>query len=65
MSMTPIEKIASEVEDKLAPPIEAAKVRLENTNDQITAFIKNHAGACLLGAVALGYIVARVARRAS
>ena len=38
------------------------KERLESLNTQVTTFIKDHAGACMVGALALGYIVARIAR---
>ena len=43
--------------------IEQAKQQLGQLNGRITTFIKDHPAACLLGAVALGYLVARVARR--
>ena len=48
-----------------APEIEDAKQRLGRLNGQVTGFIKDHPAACLLGAVALGYLVARVARSRS
>ena len=51
------------VGDRIRPQIEQAKQQLGQLNGRITTFIKEHPAACLLGAVALGYLVARVARR--
>ena len=54
-----------DVGDHIRPRIEDAKRRLGRLNGQVTGFIKDHPAACLLGAVALGYLVARVARSRS
>ena len=51
------------VGDRIRPQIEQAKQKLGQLNGRVTTFIKDHPAACLLGAVALGYLVARVARR--
>jgi hypothetical protein len=52
--------------DGLLPPAaEEIKQRLESLNEQVTTFVKENAGLCLIGAVALGYVVARIARKAS
>jgi hypothetical protein len=63
MSMTRIEEKTPDVDSHLPPPVEEVKLRLESLNEQVTTFIKEHTGVCLIGAVALGYIVARVARK--
>ena len=54
-----------DVGDRIRPRIEDAKRRLGRLNGEVTGFIKDHPAACLLGAVALGYFVARVARSQS
>jgi hypothetical protein len=54
-----------DVGDRFLPQIEDAKWRLGRLNGEVTGFIKDHPAACLLGAVALGYLVARVARNRS
>jgi hypothetical protein len=41
------------------------KQRLDLLNEQVKNFIKERPVACLVGAVALGYFVARMARRRS
>jgi hypothetical protein len=65
MDTTSFEKNAEDVVERIRPQIEDAKRRLGRVNGQITGFIKEHPAACLLGAVALGYLVARVARSRS
>ena len=65
MDTTRFESSAEDVVELIRPRIEDAKRRLGRLNDQITDFITEHPAACLLGAVALGYVVARVARSGS
>jgi hypothetical protein len=49
----------------LGPRIEELKERLVALNDRAQGFIKEHPVACLMGALGLGYIFARIARRRS
>jgi hypothetical protein len=65
MDKTSFESSAEDVVELIRPQIEDAKRRLGRLDGQITGFIKEHPAACLLGAVALGYLVARVARSRS
>jgi hypothetical protein len=65
MDTTSFENSAEDVVERIRPQIEDAKRRLGRLNGQITGFIQEHPAACLLGAVALGYLVARVARSRS
>ena len=65
MDTTSFESSAEDVIDRVRPQIEDAKRRLGRLDGQITGFIREHPAACLLGAVALGYLVARVARSRS
>ena len=62
MDTTSFEGSAADVVARIRPQIEDAKRRLSRLNGEVTGFIKDHPAACLLGAVALGYLVARVAR---
>jgi hypothetical protein len=65
MEMTDqIEATARELGDRVRPQLEDAKRRLLSTNDKVIAYIKENPGTCLLGAVALGFIVGKIARRA-
>jgi len=65
MDTTSFESSAEDVVARIRPQIEDAKRRLGRLDGQITGFIREHPAACLLGAVALGYLVARVARSRS
>jgi hypothetical protein len=56
-------KNLSELGDRVAPQIEEAKRRLRSLNGQATQLIKDHPAACLLGALGVGYLIARIARR--
>ena len=49
----------------LRPRIEELKERMEAINDQVKGFIKEHPAACLMGALGLGYLFARIVRRRS
>jgi hypothetical protein len=53
---------ATAIQDEPAAPIEEAKERLRELNDRAKSYIKEHPAACLVGALALGYVVARLAR---
>ncbi len=49
----------------MRPPIEELKGRLEILNARVKGFIRERPAACLAGALALGYLVARIVRRRS
>lgn len=64
MEMTErFEEAARTLEERVRPQIEEAKERLSDMNSRVTSFIRENPGACLLGAVAAGYLIARFARR--
>jgi hypothetical protein len=65
METTSFENTLDTVGERMRPRIEDAKQRIGRLNGQVTNFITDHPAACLLGAVALGYLVARVARSRS
>jgi len=52
-----------ELSDRVRPKIEEAKQKIGDINGKLTSFIQEHPALCLLGAIALGYLVARAARR--
>ena len=62
---TSVGNSVEDIGERIRPRIEDAKRRLGEIDGRITGFIKDHPAACLLGAVALGYLVARVARSRS
>lgn len=50
-------------DDGLRPRIQELKERIVLLNDRAKGFIKEHPAACLMGALGLGYLFARIARR--
>ncbi|MBC8133501.1 MAG: hypothetical protein H7X95_11020 [Deltaproteobacteria bacterium] len=54
---------AEEISERLEPHIRDGKRHLESLNDRARSLINDHPAACLFGALALGYLVARLARR--
>jgi hypothetical protein len=58
-----IEETAREFEDRVRPQIDQAKKRLGAMNEEVIDYIKANPGKCLFGALALGYIIGRIARR--
>jgi hypothetical protein len=65
MDNTGSEAKATEMRDEARAPIDEAKQRLRALNERAKSYIKEHPAACLMGALALGYVVARFARRRS
>jgi hypothetical protein len=63
MDITDIEDSARKITDRIQPQIDDAKRRFDDVNERVSAFVQDHPGACLLGAIALGYAIARLARR--
>lgn len=58
-----IEDKARELQAKLAPQLEQAKAKLTDFNVRAKAFIRENPGTCLLGAVAAGYLIGKLASR--
>jgi hypothetical protein len=65
MENTTSEATAGEMGEETHAPLEEAKQRLRALNERVQSYIKDHPAACLMGALALGYIVARIARHRS
>ncbi len=64
MEMTErIEETARELGERVRPQIENAKQRLSSLNDSMTDYIKENPGKCLVGALAVGYLIGKIASR--
>jgi ElaB/YqjD/DUF883 family membrane-anchored ribosome-binding protein len=59
----PLEEALHQLEERLGPQLEEAKEQLGKLNTRVKGFIVKNPGACLLGAVAVGYLVGRLASR--
>ena len=64
MEMTEkIEETAREIGARVRPQIDEAKRKLESLNSSAISFIKENPGKCLVGAIAFGYLVGKIASR--
>ena len=64
MEMTEkIEETARELGARVRPQIDEAKRKLESLNSSAISFIKENPGKCLVGAIAFGYLVGKIASR--
>jgi hypothetical protein len=62
MDTTSFKENVDALSNRVSPKIEEAKQQIGRVNGRIKSFIQDHPAACLVGALALGYLVARVAR---
>jgi len=62
MDTTSFKESVDNLSDRVGPKIEEAKQQIGRINGRLTSFIQDHPAACLLGAIAVGYLLARVAR---
>ena len=65
MEMTEqIEATVKQMGARVKPQIDQARRRLTSLNGDVTGYIKENPGRCLLGAIALGFVIGKIARRA-
>lgn len=50
------------LEGRAQPELDALKAKLGAANDQVVTWVRAHPTQCVLGAVALGFLVGRLAR---
>ena len=64
MEMTEkIEETARELGARVKPQIEEARRRMSSRNSSATAYIKENPGKCVIGAIAIGYLIGKLAGR--
>jgi ElaB/YqjD/DUF883 family membrane-anchored ribosome-binding protein len=59
-----IESTVREVGERVRPQLDDAKRRLTSLNSDVTSYIKENPGRCLIGAIAVGFLIGKIARRA-
>ncbi len=65
MEMTEqIEATVREMGARVRPQIDEARKRLTSLNHNAAGYIKENPGRCLLGALAVGFLIGKIARRA-
>ena len=58
------EATGTQMGKRVRPQIDQARRRLTSLNGDVTSYIKENPGRCLLGAIALGFVIGKIARRA-
>jgi ElaB/YqjD/DUF883 family membrane-anchored ribosome-binding protein len=58
-----IQDRAREIQDRVIPQIDEARRNLVDFNTRAVSFIKANPGTCLIGAIAVGFLVGRLASR--
>lgn len=58
-----IQDKARELGERVGPGFDQAKENLAELNERVVGFIKENPGTCLLGAVAVGFLVGRLVSR--
>jgi len=65
MEMNPqqIQDRAREIQERIVPQIEEARRNLVDLNTRVVSFIRANPGTCLIGAVAAGFLIGKLASR--
>jgi ElaB/YqjD/DUF883 family membrane-anchored ribosome-binding protein len=65
MEMNPqqIQDRAREIQERIVPQIEEARRNLVDMNTRVVSFIQANPGTCLIGAVAVGFLIGKIASR--
>lgn len=63
VSTQQMEDVAHGLQTRILPAIEDARKNLEQFNTRAVRFIKANPGTCLIGALAIGFVVGRIASR--
>jgi len=65
MDMNPqqIQDRAREIQERIVPQIEEARRNLVDLNTRTISFIRANPGTCLIGAVAMGFLIGKLASR--
>ncbi len=58
-----IQSKAQDLQERIAPQIDEVRRNLADVNTRVTSFIRERPGTCLLGALAFGYFVGKLASR--
>jgi hypothetical protein len=58
-----LESALHNASEQMKPKLEKAKRQLSSWSERATTYIKDNTGKCLLGALAVGFAVGKIARR--
>ena len=57
-----LESALRQASEQVKPKLDEAKRQLSTFNEKATTYVKENPGKCLLGALALGFVVGKIAR---
>jgi ElaB/YqjD/DUF883 family membrane-anchored ribosome-binding protein len=65
MEMNPqqIQDRAREIQERIVPQIEEARRNLVDLNTRVVSFVRANPGTCLIGAIAAGFLIGKLASR--
>lgn len=65
MEMNPqqMQDRARELSDRVMPQLDEARRNIADMNTRVVTFIRANPGTCLVGAVAVGFLIGRLASR--
>lgn len=65
MEMNPqqMQDRARELSDRVMPQLDEARRNIADLNTRVVTFIRANPGTCLVGAVAVGFLIGRLASR--
>ncbi len=65
MEMNPqqFQERAREIQERIVPQIDEARRNLVDLNTRAVSFIRANPGTCLIGAIAVGFLVGKLASR--
>jgi ElaB/YqjD/DUF883 family membrane-anchored ribosome-binding protein len=58
-----IEERAHSLSARVRPQVQQARQKLESVGETVTDYIKENPAKCLVGAIAVGFLVGKIARR--
>jgi len=58
-----LESALREASEQVKPHLDEAKRHLSSWNQRASAYIRQNPGKCLLGALAVGFVVGKIARK--
>lgn len=58
-----LDDAARQLQERFGPQLDEARQNLADLNRRVTGFIKENPGTCLLGALAVGFVIGKIASR--
>ncbi len=60
---TPDDDAVKALQERLGPKLKDAQDQLSDLSEQVKTFVRKNPGTCLMGALAVGFVIGRLASR--